>query len=222
MQSKRRRVYPGIQSPQLPARLPSETLSVERLADQATFAQRTLTGGDLSDQSAADALFEQVHLKRVSLARTHLTTLQMLDARCEVCDLAGAEWEKAHLSRIEWLGCRLTGLKLMESEIADAVIVDCNAEFMLCWSSVFKAVRFERCNLHATSFHGADLSGVVFKDCDLSQADLQGAKLVGADLRGSTVDGLKVGVKEMQGAIIDPTQAALVASLLGITVRWEE
>ncbi|HEY0736378.1 MAG TPA: pentapeptide repeat-containing protein [Herpetosiphonaceae bacterium] len=220
MRSKRR--IAGIQSPQLPAAGLSEISVDETLRDGSAFSQCLLASSDFSEQEADDVLFEQAHLKRVSLARTHLTSSQMLDTRCDTCDFAGAEWEKAHLSRIEFTGCRLVGLKLMASEITDAVIRDCNAEFALFWSSSFKAARFERCNLSGASFTEADLSGVVFKDCDLSNADFTGAKLVGTDLRGSKVEGLKVGIKELQGAIIEPGQAVHIVGLLGIEVKWEE
>jgi uncharacterized protein YjbI with pentapeptide repeats len=220
MHSKRRRS--GIQPPQLPKQLSATAPGDERLHDHAAFTQCSLAGWDFSDQAADDALFEQAHLKRVTLARTQLTSAQMIDVQCDVCDFAGAEWEKTHLTRVEWAGCRLMGLKLMEAQISDVLFKECHAEFALFWSSVFKAARFERCNLSGASFQDADLSGVVFKECDLSRADLRGAKLAGADLRGSKLDGLNVGIKELQGAIIEPAQAALVVSLLGVTVRWDE
>lgn len=220
MQSKRRRS--GIQPPQLPPKLGATTLDDERLYDHAAFTECTLATYDLSDQVADDVLFEQALLKRVTLARTQLTSAQMIDVRCEVCDFAGAEWEKTHLTRIEWSGCRLMGMKLMEAQINDAVFKECHAEFTIFWSSAFKGARFEHCNLSNASFQDADLSGVVFKDCDLSRADLRGAKLVGADLRGSKLDGLNIGIKELQGVIIEPSQAVQVVGLLGITVRWDE
>jgi uncharacterized protein YjbI with pentapeptide repeats len=220
MPSKRR--IAGIQSPQLPTSALVELTAAEPLEDHAAWSRCLLASADWSEQAADDLLFEQAQLKRVSLARTQLTTSQMIDVRCDVCDFAGAEWQKAHLLRIEWTGCRLVGLKLMESEIADAVFRDCNAEFALFWSSSFKAARFERCDLSNASFQDADLSGVVFKDCDLRKADLRGAKLLGADLRGSKLEGLNVGIRELQGVIIEPAQAVHVVALLGVELRWEE
>ena len=73
--------------------------------------------------------------------------------------------------------------------------------------------------LRGALFEGADLRVVTFTRCDLTNADLQGANLRGADLRGSLLDGLRVGPKDMQGAIIDPSQAIQVAGLLGLTVK---
>ena len=55
--------------------------------------------------------------------------------------------------------------------------------------------------------------------CDLTEADLLGRKLKSADLRESTIDGIRVGARELEGAIIDPLQAVEVATLLGLTVK---
>ncbi len=73
--------------------------------------------------------------------------------------------------------------------------------------------------LRGALFEGADLRGVMFARCDLTNADLQGTNLRGADLRGSLLDGLRIGPKDVQGAIIDPSQAVQVAGLLGLTVK---
>jgi uncharacterized protein YjbI with pentapeptide repeats len=96
---------------------------------------------------------------------------------------------------------------------------DCNAEGANFVTAIFKAARFEKCVLRGSTFEGADLTGVVFHDCDLSGADLRNAKLKDTDFRSSVIDGLKTGVKELQGAIIAPLQAIQVVSLLGILVK---
>jgi len=49
---------------------------------------------------------------------------------------------------------------------------------------------------------------------------MSGAKLAGADLRGCTLDGLHAGWQELQGAIIDPSQALALVQALGIIVEW--
>ena len=86
-------------------------------------------------------------------------------------------------------------------------------------SAVFKTARFEGCLLRGALFDGADLRGVVFQRCDLTNTDFTGASLRDVDLRGSIIDGLKAGVREWQGAVIDPTQAVQVAMLLGLTIK---
>lgn len=219
----KRRLQPGMPTP---PRLPSGSAQAElpggALEDQGSYTRLVLERCELSDQTAADLLFDQVHCKRVGLSRTRLTDAQWLDVRCDVCDLTAVEWQKPHLTRVEFVGCRLLGARLLDAEIQDALFKDCVAEYALFWPAVFKTARFEHCQLREASFQGADLSGVVFHDCDLRQADFQGAKMVGTDLRGSQLEGMRVGVAELQGAIIAPSQAVHLASLLGIIVKAED
>ena len=66
------------------------------------------------------------------------------------------------------------------------------------------------------------MSGVIFRDCDLSQADLRNTKLKGADLRGSAITGVQVGIKDLQGVIVTSSQAIQLAGLLGVTVQEED
>jgi len=82
-------------------------------------------------------------------------------------------------------------------------------------------VRFEKCNLANADFQGSNLAGVRFANCDLSNAEMSHTTLVGADFRGSKIDGLKVGARELPGAIVDHFQAAYLASLLGIVIKDE-
>lgn len=220
MNRKRKSDTQGIHPPQLPTQ--HTPLGVEQVREQATLAQIMVVDGDLSAQETEDLLVEQVHFKRVRLPNTHFPLAQLSDVRFDTCDLAAAEWEKAHLNRVEYLGCRMIGAKLIDGKIEHTLFGDCNMELALFWNASFASVRFERCVLRNASFEGANLAGVAFRGCDLSQADLRGARLVGTDFRGSAIEGLRVGIKELQGAIIDPTQAVHLANLLGMTVREDE
>jgi uncharacterized protein YjbI with pentapeptide repeats len=206
-----------IRLPELPKHLPAEAL--DALADRAEHTARLFARCDLSGQSAADVVFEQVMFRRASLARTTLITPRLADVRAEVTDFSGAEWKKARFRRVEFIECRLLGVQWLEAELEDAVFKGCNLESAVFASAIFKVARFDACVLRGAMFDGADLSDVVFHRCDLTNADLTGATLRDADLRGSIIDGLRVGPKELQGATIDPAQAIQVAGLLGLTVR---
>ncbi len=215
------KVRSGIQPPQLPKQAPVEELPGGRFEDEATYTDLHLANAVLSDQAAEGVLFERVHFKRVFLNGVNLASAQFIDVRLDGCDLTGAAWEKAHLNRVEVIGSRIMGLKLLDANVEDVLFKDSNGEFAMFWSSVFKRVRFENCKLSEASFGDANLSGVVFDKCDLTNANFQNATLAGADFRGSKLDGLRVGLKELQGAIIEPSQAVNVVGLLGITVKWD-
>lgn len=211
----------GVQPPRLPAQLavaPAQDL----LGDHASFTRCVLEDCRFDDQAAEDLLLEQVLGRRVSFGQTQLALAQLLDVRLDACDLAGSEWSKPHARRVEWIGCRLIGVRLVEAQIEDLLVRKCNADLARLWSSTCRRVCFDQCTLREASFEGSDLSGAIFRRCDLSKADFRGTKLSRADFRGSTIAGMQVGVKELQGAIVDSAQAIQIAGLLGITVAEEE
>ncbi|MFF8958808.1 pentapeptide repeat-containing protein [Streptomyces sp. NPDC014894] len=77
----------------------------------------------------------------------------------------------------------------------------------------FDGLRMRECDLTAARLEGATLTGV-----DLSGAMLHSAKLAGADLRGSDLSSLDPLTVRVEGARIDLSQAAVVATALGFQV----
>jgi uncharacterized protein YjbI with pentapeptide repeats len=203
--------------PRIPNHLsPSDFTKIE---DQLQATDCILADRDFSDQNASNLDFEKVVLRRIIFQRSQLKSVRLLDCQIERCDLSGANLEKARFQRVELSGCRLLGAIFMDGRFDDLCLSDCNAEGANFVSSTFKAARFEKCVLKGVTFEGADLTGVVFHECDLSGADLRNAKLKDTDFRSSTIDGLKTGIKELQGAIIAPMQAIQVVNILGIHVK---
>ena len=210
----------GIQTPRLPRNPTAATITT--LEDHAEYVAVAVSGGELAKQVAASVIFEQALLRRVNFTQSRLPKLRLLDVQLEACDLTGADAEQARLQRVTFNGCRLLGLQLVEVHCEDVVFHDCTMEGAIFASATFKAVRFENCNLHEVIFTEADLTNVVFQRCNLTHTDLRGSKLAGADLRESIINGMQVGAPELKGAIIDPTQAVQVVSLLGVVVKEQD
>jgi uncharacterized protein YjbI with pentapeptide repeats len=208
-----------IQIPQLPKHLTGRAL--ERLEDHSEYSGIELGSCSFAEQTAEDLVFEQVRMKRVGFGRSRLNRLRILDARFEVCDISGAAWEKARLRRAEFIGCRFLGTQMLETQLEDVLFKDCILEGSQLVEARFKMVRFENCNLRGVSFEQAEAGGTTFYRCELGEANFQGSKLEHADFRGSTISGMHVGARELQGAIIDSTQAVQIVGLLGICV-WNE
>ncbi|HYP18731.1 MAG TPA: pentapeptide repeat-containing protein [Chloroflexia bacterium] len=176
---------------------------------------------DLGGQEAGYARFESSTFSRVDMHDTRFTGLKLIDVRLDSCDMANANWGQCELQRVELLGCRMLGYGAVEGRLQDVLFKECKARFALFHSATLKWTRFEKCDLTEADFHGADLSGVVFAGCDLTGCDMKDAKLAGTDVRGSIVDGLRVGLEELQGAIVDAAQAVTFLRLLGVTIKEE-
>lgn len=207
----------SIQQPRIPKNL--ERGKLDALEDHAEHYALSLSNSDLSGRSAKGLIFEEVRMSRVSFAETRLDRVRVTDAEVEGSDFSGAVWGSARLTRAEFSHCRLIGMQLLEAELNDVHFSECNLTGGLFVGVASSHLAFDHCVLQEASFQSAKLNGVSFKDCDLSGADLTGAELKGADLRGANMSRVRVGPLELQGAIIDPSQAVLVAALLGVVVK---
>ena len=220
MPRKRAAVAHGLQPPQLPGVLPPAPAPVV-LEDHASYSGVTLLDADLSGAQANDILLNQTVCRRVRFTQVELSLAQFTDVQFDTCDLAGANLAKAQVRRVAFLGCRLMGAALLNARLDDVLVQRGNADALRCWGATLRTVRFERCALRAASFVGSDLTGVIFRDCDLSGADFRDTTLRGADLCGSTITGMQVGLRELQGVIVTPSQAVELAQLLGLVVVAE-
>jgi uncharacterized protein YjbI with pentapeptide repeats len=214
----------ALKSPRLPAAgdFSSVELLESEFAPDTMYESLFLSGGDFSDQSADHLIFSICHFQGVYFGRAEWPAVDMSDTRLAECDLANASWHKGILDRVEIIGCRLLGLKANEARLWNVVFRECNGSLAQFRFSAFKAVRFESCNLNGADFQDADLRGVVFRDCDLREARMSGAKLEDADLRGSNLEGIRMGIESLNGAIVEPAQAAYLAGLMGLQVRTLE
>jgi uncharacterized protein YjbI with pentapeptide repeats len=89
-------------------------------------------------------------------------------------------------------------------------VVDCHGRYAQFEGIEMKEARFERCQLGEASFQRCSLERATFRECDLRSAVLSGVRLQGADLRGCRVDGIRAGLDDLAGAVLDPAQAAAV------------
>lgn len=147
---------------------------------------------------------------------------RLKDLRLADCSLANTNCERMIAHRTEFADCHLVGLNVTAGHQQDVRLDKCDiqfARFRFCW---FKAVTFDRCDLKHANFQGVDLSSVRFVRCDLGAAEMSQAKLIGTDFRTSNIEGPKVGVKEVEGAIVDHFQAAYLSSLLGLVVKNDD
>ncbi len=206
-----------IQTPRLPKQLSRPLLPI--LEDLGEFVAANISDVTWERWSALSATFEQSYLRNINLTQARLPKLRLVDVQLEACDLTATGLEQARLQRVLFNGCRMMGAQLLDARCEDVIFRECLLEGAVFAGTTFKAARFEHCDLREAVFTETDLSRVVFQRCNLTRVDVRGGKLVGADLRGSLLNGMQAGVKELRGAIIDPTQAVQVVSVLGLRVK---
>lgn len=130
--------------------------------------------------------------------------------RLEECDLSNCEWELPFLDEVELAGCRLTGFRIRGGKAVGLHLRECHCQYAQFDGVDLKEARFDACQLGDSSFQRCALDRAVFADCDLRSTVLAGVRLNGADLRGCRIDGIRTGLDDLAGALLDPRQAAAI------------
>jgi uncharacterized protein YjbI with pentapeptide repeats len=107
-------------------------------------------------------------------------------------------------------GCRLTGFRIRGGRAIELQVVESQGRYVQLEDVELKGARFEKSQLAESTFLRCQLDRAVFSECDLRSTVLAGVRLNGADLRGCQVDGIRAGLDDLAGAILDPRQAAAV------------
>jgi fluoroquinolone resistance protein len=164
---------------------------------------------DLTDASSRGALFSECTFRECRFSSsTHVdsafvnctfTGCRFFDATFTDCKLVGSMFDRCsfELLRCEGGDCSFVGMPGADLRRAS-----------------FRDVRMREADLTGARCDGARLHRV-----DLSAASLHGAKLSDADLRGSDLSSLDPTAVTLDGAIVDPDQAIVIATALGLDVQ---
>jgi uncharacterized protein YjbI with pentapeptide repeats len=214
--NKRKR-QSSVEGPAL-AGIALQEASLLYLDDELRCERSLVSDASLTNTRASGLVFDTCELRRSAFDGSVFSRLRLLDSRLEKCNASNAEWNNAHLRRIEVLGCRLTGISLINATCSDVLFKDCKAEFVRGEGSRWTNVRFESCLLTDADFRHTRLDRAAFIHCDLRNVDFEHAKLGSLDLRDSTLDGARIEPSQFPGLTIDPLQALALIRALGANV----
>jgi uncharacterized protein YjbI with pentapeptide repeats len=211
-----------VRPPQITLPLDATSLSTLDIEDTAVFSLIELDGADLLGATGRSVVFDKANLSKLLLTGSDLPELKLTDVRLSKCDLANAALLQGSWKRVEAIDCRMTGVQLGETVVADVRLQQCKLNLANMRFARLTSVLFTECDLRGADFHGATLQNVAFEDCELADAQFAGAKLSNVDLRSSRIAGLKSG-EGLSGAIIDSLQlldlAPLLAASIGLRVE---
>lgn len=188
-------------------------------ADEVLISEQTVENLALRELTAGSITLEGCVLDRVDLSESKIGSLCLKDVRLSNCDLANLDCRSLVVVRAEFLGCRMTGFRAVESNCRDLLLSEGDQRYSRWTQGRFASSEFSSCNFEDADLQECDLRGAIFRNCNLRNAELTGSKLEDADLRGSHVEGLRVGAKDLFGAVVDPAQAMTFAALLGLKIR---
>ena len=141
-----------------------------------------------------------------------------VDVIFDGCDLSGCDFSGAVFSRVRFQGCKLTGANFAETVFRDVAFCDCRAPYLNLAAAKAQRLLFADCRLTEASFQEMKWTAA-FQRCDLTGATFHFAPLKGINLTTSRMDGLRVGLPDLKGAIVNTYQAADLARLLGLVIN---
>lgn len=181
--------------------------------------ERLIEGARIENRAAGTLRIESSILEGVSLAGSSFASIIWKDVRLVRCDLANLETRYLTLTRVELIDCRMTGFRAGEANCQDILVSAGDQRHCQLRFSKFKSAEFDSCNFAEADFQGTDLSGSIFRKCTLRNTEMSKVRLLNADLRGSLIEGLRMNAEDVRGAVVDPSQAMIFASLLGIRIE---
>jgi uncharacterized protein YjbI with pentapeptide repeats len=174
--------------------------------DRVEFVDVDLTEAISQGSAFSDCTFRGVRFNASEHTNTAFTNCtfkrcSFFDATFTGCKLVGSTFDSCSYGLFKVSGGDWSFVGLPRADLSGAAFTD---------------VRMREADLTGTRFGGATLHRV-----DLSGASLHRADLTGCDLRGSDLSALDPLTVELKNAVIDPGQAILIATALGLEVRPE-
>ena len=153
--------------------LPFDTLALNTLYDNVSFAYADLKGANFASQ----------HLSGIDLSYSRLTDAQLQDANLayanlqfaatERCNLTNANLYKSNLRRAKMEWAKLSGAILTNSKLSGVKLVN---------------AKIQNANLNGSSIERADLSNAKISNSNLSYCDFTGTNLSRSDLSNASLD----------------------------------
>ena len=207
-----------------PPDLPSHFEDVDPPTDffsdsEVLIAEKKIQDLEQPNRKVSDFQMEGSVLERVRLAGGRFAAAVWKDVRLVGCDLSNVHVNRMALTRVEFIDCRLTGFRSGALDWRDVLIQNGECQYSQLQRGQFRSCEFDGTNWQDADYQEADLTGSIFRSCNLGRTDFRGARLKGTDLRKSDVEGMLVGLGDLAGAIVDPSQAMVFARLLGLEIR---
>ncbi|MDX6251470.1 MAG: hypothetical protein QOF10_4830 [Kribbellaceae bacterium] len=202
--------------PRLRAQLDAASVGPDGLDDEDRLTEVALDDQDLSEVVAEHVEFSGCRLTTCKLGGSDLDKLILVDVVLEHCDLANARWSDASATRLAVSSSRLTGFAGPGMSLQHTTIRDSVLDFSSFRFAKFVKVEFTDCRLQNADFVSADVSGTVFRRCDLTAVEFSQVRASGAVFVDCTWDGTR-GIGSLAGATIansSPIDSLAVAAAM--------
>jgi uncharacterized protein YjbI with pentapeptide repeats len=146
-----------------------------------------LSGADLKEALLAGANLEGADLTGADLTEASLPTANLMDAKLEGALLVNADLTGADASRADFSGAELGDASFEAAVLESAVLTGVQAEGCVFDGATLTNARLDGAELTGVGFSRCALDGAVFQGSVLVSANFNGAVAHGADLSGTVL-----------------------------------
>ncbi|MEO6520323.1 MAG: pentapeptide repeat-containing protein [Mucilaginibacter sp.] len=134
-----------------------------------------------------EAVFENCTFKGCDLSELNFSATDFIDTSFETCNFSLAKFSDTGLKNVTFKGCKLSGVNLSNCKdfLFSANFEDCILDYASFHKKKNKKAKFVNCSMKSTDLTEADLSEVIFQNCDLQAAEFGRTILTGANFTTS-------------------------------------
>lgn len=211
--------------PSLPARLEMAERP-EELVDMALARGDALTGWqivgadfssmDMTELEVQGCLFQGCRFTGVNWHGARFADVVFRNCECSAVQAEDADFCRCRMENIKALGASFTGSRLAHVQVKESCLKQSNLT-----GALLQQVYFQSVDLSEAFLAQCRHKGLVFRECTLVRTSFFETLMNGLDFTNCRMEGIVVSDtgKELRGAIVNVSQAADLARVLGLIIR---
>ncbi|HAV19277.1 MAG TPA: hypothetical protein DCX18_08770, partial [Erysipelotrichaceae bacterium] len=96
---------------------------------------------------------------------------------------------------------------------------NCKENYMNLARTQLRTVSFEACDLSEAYLSECTFKNTEFSDCQLRRSEFLHSSLNDIDVSSCAIEGIRINLQDLRGAIINEEQAVLLVGLLGVHMK---
>lgn len=209
-----------IAAPKIANNLPMHSFHNIQMEEELELYDCQIVDDEFENEQLNHVRISTAHIKNSNLIGSSFSKADFLDVIFENCDLSNVRLDGANIHRVHFKNCKLLGVNFTDVRFGNVTFEHCIGNLSAFAQSKFDKVQFVECDLKQADFYDCTFKSIEFQHCNINEANLEETKLAGVDLSSCTFETLTVGINSLKGCTVSAQQATLLASLLGLIVKY--
>ena len=161
--------------------------------------------------------FEGCRFLHCAFSPGQIKWLSFVDCAFEKCEFSGARMAGVTLRRCLWRDCRGVGLDL-SGALHHMALPGLPVQLHRFGPGAAEGCMHRAKRPVAAALLETEVKALALREVSLRGAEIGGTPLAGVDLRSCDIQGIKVDVENLRGAVVTPVQACELARLMGLVI----